>query len=1334
MRFCLSLILLLFWMPAGAQSGRFLINSRHLNVENGLVQREVLSVREDAQGFIWAGTRAGLNFFDGQGFEPISGSTFRFDTIQEMAEDDRGWLWLFHEVAERGRLAFYHLQDGKFQTFRERFENAPFEANSIKMIYGLPGRKVAIALSNETYWCFENGTFHPIALPSGWTLIRVLHSGKLLCRRSDVFAVFDEQGRWLENLPNPQRPVYEYVEYGTGKWLVLTTDGHLHSLKQTPGALPAWRHDIYRLSRDLDIIPAVKITINPVNGAIFVANWAHLAILAPLYDDSTTATLLRSETFDRHIRQVVFDRQGTAWVATENGIRLFRMQPSFFWRFPAPDTLLRRMNFRGMAEGADGVLYAALESGGLVRCDPHNRTCETVQPGMKAWSLSAQSDGRLWIANNKLGGYRPGKGLEKSSPWPMGNDTLQIWSMARRGDGRWWLGSEAGLYEADPENGSRIRLATQFGTQPVLNNARILQIIRAEENCWWLASNAGLFRIDEASKVVERYWPGGQGRFYLPSSNIQFVHRDTAGIYWLATADRGLLRWEPAAGTSRVFSRREGMSSNNLYAIFEDRHAGLWISSANGIIRFDKQHFSSQAFLPADGTSHYEFNRIAYSRAADGCIYFGSLDGITAFYPDEFYNDTAYSVPLKIVRMQRYDTGQGKLIDIVPVPQHAQVLELPAESRLFTVTLALQDYFYAPSIVYEYLLDKDREWVAVTGNEVHLSGLSYGKHRLQIRARGARGQYSTSQVTLQLYVAWPFYLRWWFLSGSAILLVGGTGFFLHRRTRQLIQRQQELERVVLERTEQIAADKRVIEEQAADLRRLDETKSRFFANISHELRTPLTLITGPVEHLLQSSSSLNESTAESLRRVLRNSSKLLGLVEELLELSRLDAGHVRLKKEPVVLLTWCNRIFAAFEPQAQWKGVEFTLKWDLEPTLTLRIDAGRLEKIVNNLLANALQHTHRGQSLCWKVDRADSAHPHNHPNIRMEVRDTGTGIHPDDLPHVFERYYQSNRPEHRSVGGAGIGLALARELASVLNGSLTVQSTWGEGSVFTLLFPEEKAELQPAEEWLPVADFSGHSGEAHVLPAGTTILMVEDNADMQEHLHALLGPTYRLLSAADGRQAWNLLEQNGPEVADLRLILSDVMMPQMDGFELLERAKLHPRWRHLPFVMLTARSDEQDKLQALRLGVDDYLTKPFSAAELHARVANLLARTAGRPAVPVGDTPDMPSADERWLQEMATIARRTLEAKKPLSVADLAQALHVSERSLQRKIKELTGLSPAQYLLECRLDRARQLLEKRVFTTMREVAFAVGFETPHYFSSVYEKRFGRTPSSYFSKE
>lgn len=1294
-------------------------------MENGLAQREVLSVLEDHQGFIWAGTRAGLNFFNGQAFEPIGGSAL--DTIQQIAEDDQGWLWLFNQEYGKGSLAFCPLQGGTVQSFHERFEEAPFEPASVKMIYGLRGEKVIVALDDDHLWCFEKGGFHSIELPQGWALVRVFSSGKLLAIRKDVFAVFNEKGEWLETLPNPGRPVYEYVEYGPGKWLALTTDGHLHLLKQSVGMPPQWRYDIYRLSRDLDIIPEIKLIVHPENGSVFITNWANLTILAPLQNDSASATILHSETFDRHVRQVMFDRRGAAWVATENGIRLFQMQPSFFWRFPASDSL-RRMNFRGLAESADGKLYAALENATLALCDPHNRTCKPVQLNTKAWSLVSGQQGRVWIGGNRLGLYAPGRGLEKLSAGPPGNDTLQIWSMAQRKNGRWWLGTEGGLFEADPENGNRIRPAVQFGSQPALSTARILQITPAGADSWWLATNAGLFRINESTNSLERYWSGGQGVFYLPSVNVQFVHRDTAGICWLATADRGLLRWEPATGKFRAFTRREGLSSNNLYAIFEDRHAGLWISSANGIIRFDKNNFNSKSSLPADGTSHYEFNRISYCHGSDGCIYFGSLDGVTAFYPDDFYNDTAYTAPLKIVRMQRYDMREGKMIDVAPIQEPVQMLELPAESRFFTVMLSLQDYFFQPSIVYEYLLDNDGKWISVTGNEVRLSGLSYGSHALHLRARGARGQYSSSQITLTLRIAWPFYLRWWFLACSAALIVGGTGFFMQRRTRKLLQRQQELERLVQERTEEIAADKRLIEEQAAGLRRLDETKSRFFANISHELRTPVTLITGPVEHLLQDSANLPIAAAASLRRVLRNSGKLLGFVEELLELSRLDAGHVRLQKAPLSLFSWCNRVFAAFEPQAQWKGVDFRLKWTIPTDLTLNIDAGRLEKIVNNLISNALQHTSRGQSLLWIVDQNDA-------DISMEISDTGTGIHPDDLPHVFERYFQSQRPEHRSVGGAGIGLALARELAEVLNGNLTVQSTWGEGSVFSLHFPAEIVDV-PLSDEIPseAVVISENETVLPALPATATLLIVEDNADMQEHLHELLGSNYPLLAAADGRQAWDWLEQNGPDMADVRLILSDVMMPQMDGFELLERTKKHPRWRQLPFVMLTARSDEQDKLQALRLGVDDYLTKPFSSAELHVRIANLLARAAQRPLLPIGNDPEIPSADERWLREIATVARRILEDKKPLGVSDLAQALHVSERSLQRKIKELTGLSPSQYLLECRLDRARYLLEQRVFTTMREVAFAVGFETPHYFSSVYEKRFGRIPSSYFLKE
>jgi signal transduction histidine kinase/DNA-binding response OmpR family regulator/ligand-binding sensor domain-containing protein len=1332
MRFLWVLIWVITWFELTAQSGQIRINNRHLNVENGLSQREVMTLYEDTQGFIWAGTQAGLNFFDGYIFHQFSGLEYglQMDTIKQIVEDDEGWLWLFNENQGRGALGFYRRENNQVHLFDQRFGPiAPFSLSQVHSLQMLPDRTILLLLKDNVVWRYRTTEgFRRLALPKNLHLVRVLATGRLLCRKDNLFAVTNAEGQILEWLPHPGLKVINYFEFSDKGWLVLTHDATLHLVEQMPGTGPRWKRSIFNWTGGIDVVPAVKVIVHPINQTIFIANGADFFILAPIGEDNKDLTVLYSQRFDRSIRQLMFDNRGTVWIATENGVYLFRVEPSLFQQIPAQKGPKVPLIARGIASGSDEQLYVAQENSKMAVCDPATGLCKPVPlSDLQVWSVASSPDGNIWLAGTSLAEFVPGHGVVRLFR-DNGDQILQFWSLVQRSNGKWWLGAEKGLYELNTAVSNHIFPCDRYNSTGDLKNSRILQILPAGPGQFWLATNSGLYWLDETREMVERYWPGGTGRYYLPSMEIQFIYRDLEGVFWLATSGQGLLRWEPDVPAVRKFTRMEGLSSNILYAIYEDTHHSLWISSANGIMRFDKKTFASQVFLPQDGISHYEFNRISHYRAPNGRIYFGSIDGITAFYPDAFYNDSAYHVPLKIARAQRYDVQKGTFIDIMPVPGDGATIDLPSGSRLVTLTLSLQDYFYASQAKYEYAFEGEPGWIAVSGNELRLSTLPYGQHTLLVRARGAQGRYSDNRLQMTITVPRPVYMRWWFLSGVAFLVVFGVIIGISWRTRRLLTRQRELETAVQERTERITADKIIIEEQAAELRQLDQAKSRFFANISHELRTPLTLISGPAEHLIQHYRQLPAEVSASLHHIMRNSRKLLGLVEEMLDLSRLDARRIELKNAPVAFRPFCNRVFASFESMARWNGLEYSLEYRLENDLVLNLDSSRLEKILNNLLANAVQHASPGAKVRMEVEREEDF-------VVLRVCDTGSGIHPDDLPYVFNRYYQSRQTEKKEMGGAGIGLALALELAHLMGGRLTAKSRWREGSVFTLYIPEERSTGTVNDTKVIELSDPGRLPVRTDITDFPTLLVVEDNVDMQEHLQIILGTDYQIIAAANGSQAWNWLEKDESALENVRLIISDVMMPEMDGFELLERIKQHPRWKHLPIVLLTARSGEQDKLLGLRLGVDDYLTKPFSAAELHARLRNLLARPDRRPVSAKAAAPPIePSADDRLLQQIAAAARQALEEKRPLSVLGLAEVLYLSQRTLQRKIKELTGLTPSQYLLECRLDRARYLLENRVYNTVRETAFAVGFETPHYFSAVYEQRFGKTPTRYLNPE
>ncbi len=447
----------------------------------------------------------------------------------------------------------------------------------------------------------------------------------------------------------------------------------------------------------------------------------------------------------------------------------------------------------------------------------------------------------------------------------------------------------------------------------------------------------------------------------------------------------------------------------------------------------------------------------------------------------------------------------------------------------------------------------------------------------------------------------------------------------------------------------------------------------------------------------------------------------------------MEANKLTLEEKPTVLYPFLARLIAGFAPYAQHRQIALHLEYHCPNAFTLLLDQKKCEKILNNLIGNAIKFTPAKGAITLAVH-------YDYPNMIMQVTDTGSGIPPEDLPFVFDRYYQSKSRDSQLQGGTGIGLSLGREYARLFGGDLTISSKLGEGTVAHFIFPPkilpaiacESPRDYPYEQ--TTQPFSYEAGQETPKKIKPTILIVEDDKDMLDYIASILAPDYQLLVAENGHSALKQLESYPAD-----LVLSDVMMPGMDGFQLLKAAK--ERYQDLPFILLTARIESPDRLTALRLGVDDYLTKPFQEEELLARLQNLLERYDTRRQirtepkkgkVEVSDTvtPErIQSFDKKWLIILETTVQENL-SNPHLSVQTLADKMAISERTLQNKIKAYTGLTPNQYLTEARLQKARELLEAKAFQTISEVCYAVGFKTTQYFAVIMKKRFGKAPSEY----
>lgn len=524
------------------------------------------------------------------------------------------------------------------------------------------------------------------------------------------------------------------------------------------------------------------------------------------------------------------------------------------------------------------------------------------------------------------------------------------------------------------------------------------------------------------------------------------------------------------------------------------------------------------------------------------------------------------------------------------------------------------------------------------------------------------------------------------------------------------------------------------EQQTEELRRLDGIKSRFFANISHELRTPLTLLLGPIHTILKRKNNIEPESKVLLELAAQGGENLKQLVNDILDLAKMEQGEMALNQQPTAPASFFRQNFAQFESLAREKNIDYRFQLTSTEHLIALLDREKCRRIIFNLLSNAFKFTPEGGTVSVALSVSEAI-------LSLEVTDTGKGIDPDDLPHIFNRYFQTKRSDAVASGGTGIGLALCAEYAELLGGKLTVESEYGKGASFKLWFPLEPVTEDPVRAEGLVEHPPGQLAVPGQFPppAGTpeerpTVLIVEDNRDLQTFLRTILERRYQLIIANNGEEACSFLwPTNEASAGRIDLILSDLMMPVMDGYQLLQRTKKDAATQGIPFIMLTARAAREDRLKALRIGVDDYLAKPFDETELELRISNLLVNQRARRAAQdkwetAAERPQLSMPDQEWLEAFEEYVRNHLADQQRLSVTSLALTFNLSESSLLRQVKRLTGLSPKKYLTEIRLAIAREWLEERRYASVGRVGAEVGYTDVRSFSRSFRRRYGKLPS------
>ena len=1338
---------------------------------------------QDKQGFVWIGTQENAYRFDGHQFDPLPPIAATADNqpsnpgFYDIRADQTGNLWLSGGV-NRKLQTIMIVPPGQTHavSFKEAFGRPnPFQSDPLVSFEQKDQQlfRYLITSSGRVVRHLGQGRFRTIrrlfspnapfdllgALETAHgSLLVALQRGKT--STSSTLLELDSLGRILRRQEFPQllNPIAHTAQGIIYLQAVVKIDAPKNVPRLTDHRLNGF---LYQLSPTNVLTPlAIHFDHSPIvntgdNRAMLLV--ARYDALRNLFWISSIQTCFawhptQGVVFDlmatslptpgmQQFRQSFIDRTGAVWFGTDDGVVLLTLEPNRFTRYlhqTDNNPTATRHSIRGMVQYGTRLWVNSSESQWVNlqtgTSQPVFATNEPNHPNLLyQCPVITDKQGQLWTMGTDLIKLNPS--TRKSSSYAIPSKPFYGLGLSLWHDGRQhiWISHNPGLSIFDTHK-EQSQPFTCYNRFPELAQSRVNGFFPDPKTREiWVAASSGLYVLDTATAggrpgrvrlrgITDRFSTQNKA---LPVDHITFVHPDpdSASVYWLATHGGGLIRWNRGTGTYQQFTQKQGLSDNTIYAIYEDRHHRLWLPTNYGLMAFHRQTHKIQIFHTKDGIADKEFNLIAHYRAPDGRLFLGGLNGITAFYPDQVHTNKPTLSPLLVTQYHKLDTNTGELVDHLSDFEQQNRLHLTAGDRLVSLSFALLDYRYLGKTRLWYrIMGWQDNWVMQNQLELRINGLPAGEYTLEARTQTINGDWISPILTIPISIDKPFYFRTWFI---LLIIFGLAGLVLaiaYWRHQQFIREKAHLEAEVARRTAQIERDKVVIEQQAADLRDSATLKARFFANVTHEFRTPLTLMLGPLTYLAKRNNdfALNQLIAT----MQRNAQHLQRMVNNLLDLSRLDVGQLELASQPVDLAALTNQTVEAFTTQAQFANVSLSTTGTSEPQW-LVLDAPKVETVLRNLIANALKFTPASGRIVVQLAT------HSDP-ICFCITDTGNGIHPDDLSHIFDRYYQSRRPDALVQGGSGIGLALCRDYCRLWQGELTVQTQWGRGSTFSFTYPRVLAEPAgwPTFEWparpTPVAPIAVLFPENDI--SLDRLLLLEDNLEMSVYVQTVLQPYYQVHACRHGYEASEWLAVQPVDQLP-QLIVTDIMMPEMDGITFVGHIRLQARLRNIPVLMLTARTDQAVRLQALRLGVADYMTKPFDEEELLTRLHNLLTRAQERnqwvqQTAPADESP----VDEDWLQRVEQFIQHRL-SDSSFQITGLSDAFHMSQRQFYRSIKERTGLSPLQFVQEIRLQTAWEWLETRRYETVKEIAFSVGFQKPSYFTQLFRQRFGINPAS-----
>jgi signal transduction histidine kinase/ligand-binding sensor domain-containing protein/DNA-binding response OmpR family regulator len=1352
-RYTILYCLLLLVHTGSAQSTA--IHFTSLTAKDGLLSNSVNAIVKDHYGLMWFATDDGLNKFDGTNFtvyrhKPGDATSLRANEVLALHEDKADNLWI---GTSGGGLSRYDRKKDVFIHYPRNAQTPWLPSNAvIRGISSDPGGKVWIAQYENLFMVDPTSDqISRIDLATADSSAGTPHV--LLCVFADSkqriwtgttngLYLYDKTSRSLRKFQhNKTEPlslinntIRAITEDKNGNIWIGTTEG-LCFFRSDGMGFTTWPW----LSG-----PGSRLSSNEINcietdgdGQLWVGTPEGLDIVNPLTQTVTTCVPEEGNIYSltsKTIRCAYIDRQGIYWLGTFRGginkydrnLNLFDIKlSSTFFKHTRRASIIS-----AFAEDHHGNVFIGTDGGGLFR---YNRTTEQVSPvdlGLPApdqHPLSVLSLHRT--RNNKLyvGVYAWGiivldlatgaRHTINQGPGLYDLNTNNIFCLKEDSKGNLWIGTNGeGINVL--KDGKVIKKFTPR-PRPDAGNEAFLPMngyIRAiEEDASgniWIGSHGGGINVYNPQK--EQWTTYTQSNSQLPSDKVQALLLDSRGNMWAGTFGEGLSLYDKKNQTFVTFSEKDGLQNTTVYQIIEDQNGLIWLSTNTGISSFDLAKKTFRNYTHHNGVQNSNFVRASGIRLSNGELLFGGLEGFNYFNPAKLtINRNVPVVLLTDLRVSNKSVVPGP---DAPVKEHistADQIRL-AYKQNFALHFVALNYTIPKQNHYAYMLEGfDKDWIYTgTINTVSYTNLDPGEYTFHVKAGNNDGIWSTKDTVIKIYVQPPF---WRTAYAYLFYIVAFGGLLLYSRYRGITR----------------IRKKFLLEQERQEVKRmqeLDRLKIKFLTNLSHDFRTPISLIMGPVDQMIT-----EEKTAgrlEKLNMVKRNARRLLNLVNQLLDFRKMEEHELTLQLAQGEFISYVKEVTDSFRDFAERKHIHFQFRSDV-PKLEALFDHDKIERILFNLLSNAFKFTLEDGSVIVEVQKMDKPAEADQKWVSIKVMDTGIGIPHDKKDQLFERFFQASTTTSVLNQGTGIGLSITKEFIKMHGGTIDVESEPGQGSTFTIQIPL-RITTPPIHDEPAITATPGTANPQESTTDLPVVLLVEDNEDFRFYLKDNLRNNYKVLEAANGKQGWQKALAHHPQ-----LIVSDISMPEMDGIDLVKKLKADKRTSHIPVILLTALTAEEQQMAGLETGANDYITKPFNFEVLHAKIRNLLLlnqtlkTTYSRQIKVQSPEVNIESADEKLLNTIASYLEENL-TNAQLSVESLSKEVGMSRSSLYSKLLELTGLTPVEYIRSYRLDKAAALMEKSDMT-VAQIAYQVGFSTPNYFARSFKNKFNMLPSEYIAK-